>query len=321
MREPGTVARWRALGFDGALVGEALVRAGDPTAAARAFVAAGVAPDDPANVARRPLVKICGVTDEAGVLAAVAAGADAIGLNVVPGTPRALELAEAATARPAAPGRAGGGRRPLVVAITADADCGPDGRDRRRLRPGRRPAQRRRARSVPRPVARRTLEGRCTCRRRAGDLAAPTATSSSRARGYLAGGADRILLDTAGGRTRAAPGTRASERLAAAVAREVPVVLAGGLDPANVAGALRDDPGRRRRRRLGRRAAARRRASVRPRTRSASPCSSSAPAPPATIARTSRSARRRSTPACSTPTAPVGGGWSATSADGTSPRR
>ena len=41
VREPRTVARWRALGLDGALVGEALVRAGDPAAAARAFVAAG----------------------------------------------------------------------------------------------------------------------------------------------------------------------------------------------------------------------------------------------------------------------------------------
>ena len=41
VREPGIVARWRALGFDGALVGEALVRATDPAAAARAFVAAG----------------------------------------------------------------------------------------------------------------------------------------------------------------------------------------------------------------------------------------------------------------------------------------
>ena len=43
-----------------------------------------------------PFVKICGITDAAGSRAAVAAGADAIGLNLVPGTPRALSLDEAA---------------------------------------------------------------------------------------------------------------------------------------------------------------------------------------------------------------------------------
>ena len=42
------------------------MRTDDPRAAAAAFVAAGRQPDDPANVARRPFVKICGVTDAAG---------------------------------------------------------------------------------------------------------------------------------------------------------------------------------------------------------------------------------------------------------------
>jgi indole-3-glycerol phosphate synthase len=95
VREPATIARWRALGFDGALVGEALMRAADPAAGVAAFVAAGRSPGDLANVARRPFVKICGVTDSDGALAAIRAGADAIGLNVVPGTPRALTLDEA----------------------------------------------------------------------------------------------------------------------------------------------------------------------------------------------------------------------------------
>ena len=58
-------------------------------------MAAGRLPDDPANRAATALVKICGITDAEGVLAAVRSGADAIGLNLVPGTPRALELKEA----------------------------------------------------------------------------------------------------------------------------------------------------------------------------------------------------------------------------------
>ena len=60
-----------------------------------------------------------------------------------------------------------------------------------------------------------------------------------RARAYLAAGATRILLDTSGGPHPGGTGTRANPALVAAIAREVPVVLAGGLDPANVAGALR----------------------------------------------------------------------------------
>ena len=94
VRDTATVARWRASGFDAALVGEALMRSPDPAAAARAFVAAGTYPRDLAAAARAPLVKICGITDEAGILAAVRAGADAIGLNFAPGTPRALSIEE-----------------------------------------------------------------------------------------------------------------------------------------------------------------------------------------------------------------------------------
>ena len=87
VRDPSTIRTWRALGFDAALVGEALVRAGDPEAAALAFVHAGEPPADPVEASRAPFVKICGVTDPAGVQAAIRSGADAIGLNLVAGTP------------------------------------------------------------------------------------------------------------------------------------------------------------------------------------------------------------------------------------------
>ena len=74
------------------------------------------------------------------------------------------------------------------------------------------------------------------------DVAAAAADLVSRGHAYLAAGVDRIMLDAAGGPHPGGTGTRASERLAAAVARELPVVLAGGLAPANVAGALRAIP-------------------------------------------------------------------------------
>ncbi len=121
VREPGTIAGWRAVGFDGALVGEALMRSEDPEAAVRAFVAAGRQPDDPANRGRTPSAKICGITDAEGIAAAVAAGADAIGLNLVPGTPRALDLEEAVVLAREARRIAADGNRPAIVAVTADA--------------------------------------------------------------------------------------------------------------------------------------------------------------------------------------------------------
>ncbi len=239
VREPATLTRWRALGFDGALVGEALVRAADPAAAARAFVAAGAVPTDPANVARRPFVKICGVTDEAGVLAAVASGADAIGLNVVAGTPRALELYEAAALARLVRTAGAGDRRPLVVAVTADATPELLAGVMAAFDPdvvqlsGNEPVQ------LARTIERRTWKVLHLPTTEPANLMTATADLVSRGRAYLAGGVDRVLLDTAGGPHPGGTGTRAAERLAAAIAREIPVTLAGGLDPANVAGALR----------------------------------------------------------------------------------
>ncbi|HEY8819691.1 MAG TPA: tryptophan synthase subunit beta, partial [Candidatus Limnocylindrales bacterium] len=51
-----------------------------------------------------------------------------------------------------------------------------------------------------------------------------------------------LFLDTAGGPHPGGTGIRAAERLAAAVARELPITLAGGLNAAVVAGALRAIP-------------------------------------------------------------------------------
>jgi len=55
---------------------------------------------------------------------------------------------------------------------------------------------------------------------------------------FLDAGAERILLDAAGGPHPGGTGIRVATELAAAVAREVPILLAGGLDPANVGAAL-----------------------------------------------------------------------------------
>jgi len=236
VRDPATVAGWRAAGFDAALVGEALVRAADPRSEVARYVAAGRDPDDPANRARRPFVKICGVTDDEGALAAVRAGADAIGLNLVPGTPRALELDEAVALAAIVCAAAPPDRRPKIVAITVDrtaseleaigaaldADAVQLSGDEPPVLIGR--------------IGRRVWKA---IRVSSSD---DSASVIERARGYLAAGAERILLDASGGPHPGGSGRTIPSDLAAAVAREVPVLLAGGLTPATVADALRAIP-------------------------------------------------------------------------------
>jgi len=233
VREPAMLARWRATGFDAALVGEALMRSADPAAAARAYVGAGAYPRDLAAAAREPMVKICGVTDEAGLLAAVRAGASAIGLNFAPGTPRVLSIEEGVgLARLARNAAAADRPCPQIVIITADlpaadlaaviAAVDPDAVQLSGDEPPSAIA------GIGRPAWKALRVG-------PGDTADAVV---SRARAYLDAGAARILLDAAGGPHPGGTGLRVDTTLAAAVAREVPITLAGGLGPANVGKAV-----------------------------------------------------------------------------------
>jgi tryptophan synthase beta subunit len=243
VRDTATVAGWRALGFDGALIGEALVRSPDPRAAVASFVAAGREPTDPANEAGRPFVKICGVTDAEGVLAAVRAGADAIGLNLVPGTPRELGLEEAVelrrVARALAPARSDA---PLIVAITADA-----GEERlheivRALDPDAVQLSGDESPALIRRIGRQAWKTLHLPANEPQDAAGAAAEIAALGREHLAAGAARLLLDTAGGPYPGGTGMRAAPPLVAAVARELPVILAGGLAPSTVASAARGAP-------------------------------------------------------------------------------
>ena len=200
-RRRSTVARWRALGFDGALVGEALVRAADPGRRCPRFVAAGAAPTiRPTSRAGR-VVKICGVTDADG----------RPGRGRAPAPTRSGSTSS--RARPASWPR--GGRRPCphrpdCAAATTVAGRRRDHRRRdariawprssRAIDPGRRPAQRRRDRSRrAAAIGRRTWKVLHAAGDRAGDVAADAGASSRGSRATSPRGSTRIMLDAAGG--------------------------------------------------------------------------------------------------------------------------
>jgi tryptophan synthase beta subunit len=237
VRDTATVARWRATGFDAALVGEALMRSGDPAATARAFVEAGRHPSNPASEARLPAVKICGVTDAKGALAAVRAGADAIGINYAPGTPRLLTLEQGANlARLTRQAASAAARSPRIVVVTADLPADELARvieavdpDEVQLSGDEPPAA---MASIGRPVWKALRVG----------ADAVAADVVSLARTYLEAGAIGILLDAAGGPHPGGTGIRVNTALAAAVAREIPIVLAGGLTAASVGEAVLEVP-------------------------------------------------------------------------------
>jgi len=216
--DTSTVIRYRALGFDAALVGEALMRSPDPRATTASFVAAGQMPVDIAAADRAPTVKICGILDEDGVLAAARAGADFIGLNLVAGTPRALEparaaeLARFARALPNAP---------QIVLVTADLP----------------PAQVASASATVDPDVLQLSgnEELTTLQRRTWKTIRATDHALEEAKRWVAAGAERILLDAPHATMLGGTGQSADREIAATVAHEVPVILAGGLKPRNIA--------------------------------------------------------------------------------------
>ena len=248
VREPALLRRWRALGFDAALIGEDLMRAGVAAAAVTArvaaFVSAGAVPrpgQDPAADGRLPLVKICGVTEPRGLAAAIASGADAIGLNMVPGTRRALTEPEVAALVRLARLTTAPGNGPKLVGVFADRDAtevaaiaGRVGLDAVQLHGSEPPEA---LDAIPLPVI------KAVHLPPAGEGTADAAAAASRVIASAAPFRARpnlwtILLDTADANVPGGTGKRAATDVAAIVAGRIPVILAGGLHAGNVAEAL-----------------------------------------------------------------------------------
>ncbi len=174
----------------------------------------------------RTRVKICGVRTVADVRAAVAAGADAIGLNLYPRSLRSVDLALAAGLAAAVPPYV----EPVALFVDPVADEVLAAADRLRLRGVQLHGQ-----VTPALLtALRALRVTVSLRVAAGE----TVARATALHGQVAG----LVLDAAVPGEHGGTGCLADWAEAARVREalpEVPVVLAGGLSPANVAAAVR----------------------------------------------------------------------------------
>ncbi|HUH07015.1 MAG TPA: tryptophan synthase subunit beta [Egibacteraceae bacterium] len=232
IRDPSAVVRLRALGFDAALIGEALMRSPHPAAAVASFAAAGRPPSDPATLDRLAEVKICGITDEDGLLAAARAGAQYVGLNVVAGTPRGLATERAAALASYARALP---NSPLVVLVTANAERRELARLVEKVDPDIVQLSGHESPSVLKYLARPAWKAL-----RPGSDAALTVGEARRWLDHP--GCQRIVLDAPHATLLGGTGQQVDRELAAQIATQVPVMLAGGLKPANVAQAVLDVP-------------------------------------------------------------------------------
>ncbi len=253
VRDEARLRRWRATGFDAALVGEELMRAGTDAASVSArtaaLVEAGRVPtpaEDPGAAARTPFVKICGITEPRGLAAALTAGADAIGLNMVPGTKRSLEEHEAAELVRLARAWAGEGLGPKLVGIFAGRDAAEVDAVARRLGLDLVQLSGDEAPEALDLIGLPVIKVLHVAAAPGGDAdAAPSVALVdelvARAQAFRAcSNLFALMLDTADASVPGGTGRRLPAGLARAVATRVSVYLAGGLTPANVAGALRD---------------------------------------------------------------------------------
>lgn len=165
-------------------------------------------------------VKICGVTSAADVRAVAEAGADAVGFNFWPKSKRWVEphlAAELARGLPAFVSRVGvfvDEERDRIEEIAARV-----GLDVIQLHGAEPP-------DLARGLSRRVVRG----------IRARTASDLDGAEEY---GASAILIDAYAADAPGGTGLRADWALAREAARRFPVILAGGLDPSNVADAVR----------------------------------------------------------------------------------
>ncbi len=173
-------------------------------------------------------IKICGINDLAAMEAAVEAGADYVGLVFFPPSPRAISLPDAARIAQVARGRA------KIVALTVDADDSLFEGIAKQVNP-----------DIFQLHGRESVERLTALRQRYGKplmKALPIASESDlQAAEKYAQFSDWILFDAKPPKDATRPGGHGKSfdwNLLASMKRTKPIMLSGGLDPANVAAAI-----------------------------------------------------------------------------------
>ena len=235
LSEPAHLAAVAAAGAHAALIGTALLAANDPAArlAELTTTPARSAPRVPPHPAR-VLVKTCGLRNEAGVRAAVAADADFAGFVTTADSPRRVEVREAARLA------AGLGTIPPVLVFRA-----PDAAEIDRAAAsfadilGRQPGIQLAGFEGPPPwLAERANRHPVVL----GIVHQPHSVRAAlcSAEAWYAAGATHLLLEGASAARGGGSGAGAPLEVARRLNRIVPAGVAGGLDPAGVASAVRD---------------------------------------------------------------------------------
>ena len=226
-------AQARAWGADAVLVGEALMRAADPVATARELsTAPGGATAALFGGAGQPFVKICGLVTPEQAQAAASFGADAFGLVFAPMAPAHHRVTVEQATRIVTGISGGTGKRPLPVGVFVNPEIETVDEVARRV-----------GLAVIQLSGDETPElcsqiAQATSLRVVKALRLRDEADLPRLDDYIRADV-ALLLDTPAPGRYGGAGQTGDWSLAARVAGQWPVILAGGLHPANVAEAVR----------------------------------------------------------------------------------
>ena len=225
------VVRVAAAGAAAVLVGTSLLQRGDPGAAAAELVRSAPQRNPSRSLAHpvRARVKACGMRSAAGIRAAVAADADYVGFVLDARSPRAVDASTAAELMPSVRGP-----RPVLVFRS----------------PSRRDVERALRTTGARGIQLAGFDGPPSWLSEVagsldtviGVIHAPTSVRATlrTAEAWIGAGATHLLLDGAASAAGGGSGSGAPIEIARRIGRIVPVGIAGGLRPGNVARAIRD---------------------------------------------------------------------------------